>query len=369
MKEASMFASLTIARRSAALVALVAIATLATTTSPSLTRAADLPALAAAKDQTSVSGISSGAYMAGQYQIAHSASVVGAAIIAGGPYGCAEAKYGGFMLPSMRLASNAWQSLDGCMLDRLSFYGTPDVPRMEADTRALASAGRIDPLAGLARQRVYIFSGGKDNVVKPRMAVLAAELYLRLGVPRAQIKTAHLDGAGHGFVTVREPAQACGLSKPPYIVGCGNYDQAWHLLSHIYELAGPRVERPTGDLILFDQQPFTRDLPTATMSDNGMVFIPKSCRTEPGCRIHIAFHGCRQNRKAAGETFITETGYTNWADANRIVVLFPDVTVDRTRNPLGCWDWWGYTSFDYLTRSAPQITAVRRMVERLSARP
>src|SRR5271165_7682454 len=39
--------------------------------------------------QISVAGISSGAFMANQLQIAHSAEVMGAAMIAGGLYGCA----------------------------------------------------------------------------------------------------------------------------------------------------------------------------------------------------------------------------------------------------------------------------------------
>ena len=49
-----------------------------------------LPGLGAKIDDTSVSGISSGAYMAGQFEMAHSRDVIGAAIIAGGPYGCSE---------------------------------------------------------------------------------------------------------------------------------------------------------------------------------------------------------------------------------------------------------------------------------------
>ena len=48
-----------------------------------------LPALNADIAQTSVSGISSGAFMAVQYQIAFSALVKGAGIVAGGPYYCA----------------------------------------------------------------------------------------------------------------------------------------------------------------------------------------------------------------------------------------------------------------------------------------
>ena len=39
--------------------------------------------------QVSVAGISSGAFMANQLHIAHSADIVGAGIVAGGLYGCA----------------------------------------------------------------------------------------------------------------------------------------------------------------------------------------------------------------------------------------------------------------------------------------
>lgn len=328
-----------------------------------------LPAVGADAKQTSVSGISSGAYMAGQYQIANSASVVGAAIIAGGPFGCAEARYGALMPDSIRLNMNASQSIFGCMKDTLGFYGVPDVPGLAEEARRLASSGRIDPIGGLARHRLYLFSGGNDSIVKPRMAVAATELYLRLGVPREQIKTAHIDNAGHGFVTVRPGANACGRSDPPYVVHCGDYDQAQSLLSQFYDLPAPRTETPSGEMVIFDQRPFTAASPGARMSDEGRAFIPKECRAHGGCRIHVAFHGCQQNHKTAGDAFVTGSGILNWADANRIIVLFPDAAETPILNPLGCWDWWGYTGFDYLTRDAPQIAAVRRMVERLASPP
>ncbi len=327
-----------------------------------------LPPLSADPKATSVSGISSGAYMAGQYQIAHSASVVGAAIIAGGPYGCAEARYGGFMLGPMRLAMNASQSIYGCMLDTLQVYGIPNVPRLAEEARDLSASGKIDPIEGLARHRMYLFSGGRDTLVKQRIVVLTAELYLRLGVPRDNIKTAQIDDAGHGFVTVHPGAQACELSKPPYVVRCGDYDQAHSLLGQFYDLPGGRTETPEGALIAFDQRPFTRDLPAARMSDVGRVFIPKACAEAAGCRIHVAFHGCKQNYNTVQDAFVIGTGYRNWADRNRIILLFPDVAVDRAVNPLGCWDWWGYTGFEFMTRDAPQITAVRRMVQHLASR-
>src|SRR5512132_149311 len=41
--------------------------------------------------QISVSGISSGGFMAHQFHIAHSANIMGVGIVAGGPYGCSIA--------------------------------------------------------------------------------------------------------------------------------------------------------------------------------------------------------------------------------------------------------------------------------------
>ena len=49
-----------------------------------------LPQLGIDVKQTSASGLSAGAYMAGQLQVAHSSQIIGAALVAGGPYGCAE---------------------------------------------------------------------------------------------------------------------------------------------------------------------------------------------------------------------------------------------------------------------------------------
>jgi pimeloyl-ACP methyl ester carboxylesterase len=53
-------------------------------------RATDaLPALGADPSQVSVSGLSAGAFTAVQYLVAYSGSVVGAGVVAGGPYYCA----------------------------------------------------------------------------------------------------------------------------------------------------------------------------------------------------------------------------------------------------------------------------------------
>ncbi len=325
-----------------------------------------LPALGADATQTSVSGISSGAYMAGQYQFAHSSSVIGAAIIAGGPYGCAEAMYGSFLPAPARLAMNASQSINGCMLATLQWYGIPDAAGLAERARSLAADARIDPIANLKSHRVYLFSGGSDAIVAHDVVVAAAEVYLRVGVPKIQIKTGPNLPAGHGFVA--EPKSAdCERSAKPFIVNCG-YDQAGDLLAHIYGPLLPKSAISAGTLSEFDQRPFTKDESTAGLADTGSVYVPNACRETPGCRIHIAFHGCQQNRNASGDAFVVGTGFAAWADTNRLIILFPEARADALVNPLGCWDWWGYTGFDYLTRAAPQIAAVNRMAEHLAKR-
>lgn len=63
------------------------------------------------------------------------------------------------------------------------------------------------------------------------------------------------------------------------------------------------------------------------------------------------------------------------ADANDLIVLYPQVSPSQTLpiNPSGCWDFWGYSSFnqvapDFYSRDAPQIQAIFGMIERLAGR-
>lgn len=322
-----------------------------------------LPRLGAAIDATSASGISSGAYMAGQLQLAHSSIMVGAAIIAGGPFGCAESVLSlGMPGPGAQFL-NATRAINLCML---GLWGTPDTALLARRAERLAAAGEIDPLPRLARHRIYLFSGTADHVVVPRIVTAAAELYARLGVPAGQIRKVLHVPAGHAIITEQE-GLACEKTAKPFIVSCG-YDQAGDLLSQLYGPLAPRSPAPTGELVSFDQGQFARDLPLNGLAATGLVYVPADCRRTRGCRIHVAFHGCGQSRALVGDAFIAKAGYQRWADTNRIVVLFPQVAIGPT-NPQACWDWWGYTGSRFLTREAPQIKAVRRMIDHLASAP
>lgn len=325
-----------------------------------------LPPLGARLNATSVSGLSSGAYMAGQFQIAHSSVVMGAGIIAGGPYGCAESLFADAMPGPGTAFLNLSKAINGCMLDAMRTWGVPDVKLLAERARRLAQAGRIDALEGLAQDRIYLFTGTKDRIVLPAIVTAAAELYTGLGVPAVQVKMVSDVPAGHAFVTL-DKGVACGTTGDPYITDC-NYDQAGALLAHIYGSLQARAGEPAGEYVVFDQQEFVRDLSGHGLGTAGLLYVTRSCRLTPGCRVHIVFHGCNQQREKLGDAFARDTGYANWADANRLVLLFPQVSASAV-NPQGCWDWWGYTGRDYLTRQGPQIAAVRRMLDRLASNP
>lgn len=322
----------------------------------------DLPALSADITATSVSGISSGAYMAGQFQIAHSSVVVGAAIIAGGPYGCAQSVFSDIMMGPGVAFLNLPKAINGCMLNTLAAWGVPDVERLAEKTRNLAKAGRIDAVEHLLNDRVYLFSGSNDRTVVPAIVTSAFQYYKLLGLPDDHLAFVSDIPAGHAFVTASE-GSACEVTAKPYVVDC-DYDQAGAVLAHIYGPLQPRSETPSGTFVTFDQRPFFQAITNHDMADEGVAYIPSSCAASATCRVHIAFHGCAQNVAASGDAFVRETGYANWADANALIVLFPQAAASPM-NPQGCWDWWGFTGPDYLTKNAAQIRIVFRMLERL----
>ena len=79
-------------------------------------------------------------------------------------------------------------------------------------------------------------------------------------------------------------------------------------------------------------------------------------------------HGCAQSTEAVGTDFIMLSGYLSWAEANNIVLAFPQVekSMMAPLNPHGCWDWWGYTGDDYHRRSGKQMKTVVDWLQGLS---
>jgi poly(3-hydroxybutyrate) depolymerase len=303
-----------------------------------------LPALQA-ESQYTVSGVSSGAYMAVQFHVAHSTVVKGAGAIAGGPYYCAQ---GSFWTAYYNCTTPGW------------FTPLPAVDWLKAETDRLAVAGRIDPPASLASARVWLFRGTEDRTVAREVVDALRMFYRRY---KADVRLVADRPAGHAMVTT-DSGNACPQTAAPYINDC-DYDAAGALLTHLLGKVTQGKEEPA-NLLIFDQTPFgARDI---SMADEGYVYVPNACRTRR-CRVHIAFHGCRQTTDDIGERFVREAGYNRWAEGSALIVLYPQA-IKRfwaTYNPRGCWDWWGYTGAQYATKQGPQIRAVKAMLERLSA--
>lgn len=296
--------------------------------------------------QSSVSGLSSGAYMAGQFHVAFSSTVMGAGIIAGGPYNCAEG--------SLALALNR------CMKTGL---GIPNPARLLDQARDRAERGQIDPVAGLAEDRVYVFSGTDDDTVLPPVVAQVPAFYLLAGLPDKAIAVVDDLPAGHAIVTV-DTGKPCSITESPFINDC-DYDQAGKLLEHIHGPLNPPSPEPGGALIEFDQTQFLPDPTAHGMAEVGFVYVPSGCAAGAKCRVHVAFHGCRQTVARVGDAFIAQAGYNRWADTNRLIVLYPQAH-ETPANPNACWDWWGYDDPDYATQSGRQMAAIHAMLVRLT---
>ena len=291
-----------------------------------------LPTYNADIRQTSISGVSSGAFMAVQFGMAWSSVVIGVGAIAGGPYGCSE--------------GSESAALDTCMVGQPA----PHLRELTTRTDTWSRSGEVDDTAGIARQRIYLFSGYNDKVVARSVSNALQAFYAHyLGRDRlGNLFYQTAIGAGHAQVTIAYGG-GCAANGGKYINKCG-YDQAGIILQHIYgALSSPDGGASTGHLITFRQADFTgsRKPVDDSLDDKGFAYVPASCEARERCRVHVALHGCLQAYGNIGEDFVRHAGYNEWADANHIIVLYPQVqavgvTSLGITNPQACWDWWGY---------------------------
>jgi poly(3-hydroxybutyrate) depolymerase len=338
--------------------------------------------LSLAPNSVTVSGLSSGGFFAHQFHIAFSGTVGGAAILAGGPYGCVDLIDNPF-LPFQKLdrTSAAVVACTNTLGSR--FWGLRPEPPTAEDARRLIDAAHeadeIDDPAHLADDRVWLFRGELDDVVSEAVAGSVADLYRLLGVDGAALHVERGDPerpANHGMPVDSFSGESrfiprdCDEYAPPFLIECG-YDAAGLLLQHLYPdgfFWEPVDPHAAGRLQAFNQAEFFEPAPTAGLSEVGYIYAPDACRSEE-CRLHIAFHGCRQNVDAQGDErihddFVRDAGYNRWAAANRIVVVYPQAR-EAEGNPRACWDFWGYSGEGWRTQEGVQMRAVARIVKDL----
>ena len=231
-------------------------------------QAADLPELNIDLKQTTVSGISSGAFMAVQMGVAHSAAVKGVAATAGGPYFCA--------LQDALGGAGVSRAIRRCMQGDPDYGVTPITPdtlaQMQASARAWSARGQIDPVDGLAAQTVWLFHGYNDGIVKKPANDALRDWYGGF-TPASQVFYKDDLNAGHAQVSAACADASSGACNPcaqtggKFINACadkpaagGLYDAAGAALQLFY---GPLQRTSTAQLgsslEAFGQTAFTRD--------------------------------------------------------------------------------------------------------------
>lgn len=301
-----------------------------------------LPALGLSPRVT-VSGTSSGAFMSVQLQVAYSSLISGVATFSGGIYGCAEGDF---------------RKAKKCMEDPQ----TLDAKKFISLTQELVKTNSIDPLENLENVPVLVFSGNRDSVVRIE-ASFRLEEFFRLLKSKTELNVSV--PAEHGFPT-ESYGNNCGEKGSPWLQKCG-VDGAKLLFSRLLaKPLNPRGFASRANLQAFDQTPYRSA--NDGLAETGAIYIPTACRKvqNPECEVHIALHGCHMSPEFIQMEFLLNSGLNEWAETNNIVVLYPSTKKSET-NPSGCWDWYGYTGKNYLTRESKQMKALVTMLRALHA--
>jgi len=292
-------------------------------------------------DRITVSGVSAGGAMAQQLHIAYSDLFSGAGIIAGVPFGCADGSLGTAMARCMAKTDE-----------------TLSVKELASAIKAAAEQGKVADTVNLADDKVWLFHGTLDTTVGADVTDAAGDLYAEF-VAAGQLHYVNDVAAGHNF-PAKGRGNACTALQPPFVGDCG-YDTAGEVLMYLY----PGLEVPASE---HTTTLATVNLPGAAdagLSDTAYLFIPPACAgDEQACALHLVLHGCAQSAVTVGTGFIEQSGYLSWAQANDIVLAFPQVVSGMT-NPYACWDWWGYTGAGYRWRDGKQMVVVTDWIKKL----
>ncbi len=300
---------------------------------------ATLPALKLDATRVSVVGISSGAAMAQQAHLAYSDKLIGAGLVAGPPFGCAEGDLNTALGRCMKAQPDA-----------------PDAKKLAQAAREFAAKGKIAPLSGLNGDKVLVLHGQGDATVAKAVAQVTHEIYREFSSDGVNVES-RFDGErnfAHTWPT-QSAGKACDVSESPYVGLCG-FDSAGAMLETLYGKPSRDAGEAGGKLVPFDQRVFQPDGKDAQLADEGLIYIAPGCAEGKACGVVFAFHGCDQNTASVGESFVRDNGLNRWADVYNLVVVYPQARASfMPLNPKACWDWWGYTGPDYATRDGLQL--------------
>lgn len=301
-------------------------------------------------NKVTISGLSSGAYMAGQMHMIHSKVFSGVGIIAGGPYYCSRG------------------SIEGAL--KACIEKAPQLPSNDSTVKIinkLAADNTIDAPKNLENDKIFLFAGALDQVVPPQLVEANKSLFKKLQVKESNIFYDGSLNAGHAFPTNSYGNSCTDLRTSPYISSC-KVDTAEKVLTHMYGPLKAKAVAKKENFIKFSQKKYTGvDPQNVSMNASGVAYIPSDCKKGKKCKLHVILHGCRQTIPDIKDQFYTKTGYNEWAESNSIVLIYPQtVRNESIGNPRGCWDYWGYTGKEFYLKNGKQVKAIYKMVQDFS---
>lgn len=384
-----------------------------------------------AQGKLTISGISSGGFMASQMGTIYSKNFDGIATVAGGVFYCAQDHFqqsvktfgaSSFFAfaPDLRayqtgtilgvdvkpnfakpLPTNPiYQAISICMGNPVRAHNGENGQMDLSFLKTMQAGGKIDSLKNIKNQKVLIYQGTEDSVVLKEMATKLAEFYKRMDVAPNNLKTVMKSG-DHNFPTDKTNGINCDETKVPYIANC-NYDLAGDILQHLTARKLTRANFEEKHLYRVAQKnnPFS-------IASYGYFYANDYCMQNPqDCDLHVALHGCEmsdfyddtfnkyiesritltsflkiQDYEMNGlvpqmgtKVFAEKSGYADYAETekNKLMIYFPQTMISAKNypgNPKGCWDWYGWTGSNYATNEGQETKWLMQQIDEIKKNP
>jgi len=334
-----------------------------------------LPVLNVDPYGVSVSGVSAGADLAVQLQVAYSSTFIGAAIFGGQAYHCGVQFFPGEALLDRSPIGRDVPFCDGCPPGKtIALDHCKNSPELTSNVSVLATyaakeaaAGRIDPLEDLAKRRVFLYRGKSDSIYKQGSVNTTANFFRTFLPPESVYFETEVDSP-HCLPGINW--ELCAFEGWFGSNSC-TFDGAGEALKWIYGPSALVDGRDDGSLRLkgllqpFNQRLyFPADSQDPLLADEGLLFVPEGCTgyDSPPCKLHVYLHGCFVQLNY--HVYTTFGGFNEWAARNNIIVLYPKMSWhgQTLQQKLGCFDGYGQTGRDYALRAGAQMETVHNMV-------
>lgn len=282
-----------------------------------------------------ISGISSGGFMANQMATIFSSQFSGVGTVAGGFYYCAEdylpkkvkEDATGIGTGNLFLFEPTDQMVSDTLNPFIIFTGadatswfrpqkgnpifqatvcmsTPDKAKFPTQyLKSNAQKKLVDPLSNLSEQKVFIYQAKQDSVLNNEMQSRLKDYYLSVGIKESNILSMTGNGS-HNFPTDRKDGIDCKREVVPYLASC-DLNLSGKILASLVDDKMIRTEFNKEHIYVVDQtiglenksKPEAEWVTAApSIAPYGYLYASDKCLENPGsCNLHVAIHGCKMS--------------------------------------------------------------------------